>query len=250
MNYPGEYKHVEGATDCENSFQQILAWLGECERHHPSCGQNEAPAITPTRLISIGDVQSQTAIRLVDSSTARDRRYLTLSYCWGDGVPKEAQTTQSNLKARCEAIEIDILPQTFKDAIHITRKLGIQYLWIDSICILQDSTEDWTHESAMMGQIYSSSYCTISASASSSGAGGCFTKFQSPAVEFELSTTSCDLPPQSAMVKVFKAPALDWEASFINGNPLRRRAWVFQERHLSRRVLHFTGKQLMWECRA
>ena len=71
-------------------------------------------------------------------------------------------------------IDPNTLSKTFRDAIKVTRHLGIRYIWIDSICIIQDSREDWEAESTMMGQVYRHCECCIAATAASDGTFGCF----------------------------------------------------------------------------
>ncbi|KAK2050895.1 HET-domain-containing protein, partial [Colletotrichum caudatum] len=99
-------------------------------------------------------------------------RYTTLSHCWG---PRPViRTTSRTIDDHLGALPLDGLPPTFRDAVSITRSLGIRYVWIDSLCIVQDSEEDWELESARMGAVYASSYLTIAASASPDSTGGCF----------------------------------------------------------------------------
>ncbi len=88
--------------------------------------------------------------------------YTTLSYCWGGASPIRLRT--DNLKRLMKHIDVDGLPRTVSDAISVTKGLGYQYLWVDSLCIIQNSKADWEAESVKMGQIYRNSVCTICAS--------------------------------------------------------------------------------------
>lgn len=90
--------------------------------------------------------------------------WATLSYCWGHSPP--LKTEIATLKERCEKIPFESMPALFRDAIVLTRRLGYSYLWIDAICIIQDSPSDWTVEAANMGYIYKESSITIVAEAS------------------------------------------------------------------------------------
>lgn len=87
--------------------------------------------------------------------------YIALSYCWGSTNP--AVTTRHNLKERVKEIPFSDLPRTVHDAITVTRRLGIRFLWVDVLCIAQDSIngEDWVHESSRMADIYGNAYLTI-----------------------------------------------------------------------------------------
>jgi hypothetical protein len=89
-----------------------------------------------------------------------------LSYYWGKGLPANLKTTESNLTEWMKRVSWEDLPVLFYDAIILTRQLGYQYLWIDTLCIIQDSTADWELQSAQMGYIYKESALTIAAEAS------------------------------------------------------------------------------------
>jgi hypothetical protein len=99
-------------------------------------------------------------------------KYATLSHCWGGNSP--ITTTTDTIKERKRKIPLDELPKTFKDAVIITRNLGLEHIWIDSLCILQDSTEDWEREAGNMSEIYTNCYVMIAADDASNCHGGCF----------------------------------------------------------------------------
>ncbi|KAF1964057.1 HET-domain-containing protein, partial [Bimuria novae-zelandiae CBS 107.79] len=84
---------------------------------------------------------------------------------------KLTTATERSLRS---GITIEELPPTFRDAINIVRRIGYRYIWIDSLCIFQDSLDDWTHESRKIGHIYRGSICTIAALASASTKPRCF----------------------------------------------------------------------------
>ena len=145
-------------------------------------------------------------------------------------------------------IRIDDLPRTFQDAVTITRRLDVKYLWIDSLCIIQENEEDWTKESSMMGHVYQNGLCNIAATGAPDGTGGCFME-RDPVLarkcrvrvdkllsKFKLKPGLYDLVPKNL-----------WENGLSNA-PLNRRAWVAQERILAPRILHFSKNQLFWEC--
>ena len=111
--------------------------------------------------------------KLIETSVATPKGpYVTLSHCWGtEGVI--LKTTKSNLEAFKHQLP-DTLPKTFSHAIAATRKLGVGYLWIDSLCIIQDDRGDWELESAQMHQVYQNALCNLAATSSSDGQGGLF----------------------------------------------------------------------------
>jgi hypothetical protein len=128
----------------------------------------------PSRLIDVGSGR-ESKLRLCTRAELRllplgDRR--TLSHCWGK--TNASRLTSSNLDSLINDIPFQFLSTTFQHAVIITRRLGVQYLWIDSLCIIQDSTVDWQHESAVMGQIYWYSFLNISATAARDGTEGLF----------------------------------------------------------------------------
>lgn len=117
-------------------------WMIECNKNHPSCKEPTDPPILPTRVIDVG-AQGQDP-RLVDGSGQRSH-YATLSHCWGN-VPT-IKTEIESLRLRQESIPLETLPKTFREAVQVCRKLDIPYLWIDSLCIIQDSKSDWEFHS-------------------------------------------------------------------------------------------------------
>lgn len=129
-----------------------------CNSSHRFCKPQERPPL-PRRILQI----SNGIVRLVDTEdTSLTGQYVTLSYCWGD--PKALiQTTKSTLASRQRTIPWSELPRLFEDAISITRKIGIEFIWIDCLCIVQDDTPEWETEAPKMSAYYSESYLTIAA---------------------------------------------------------------------------------------
>ncbi|KAK5652331.1 hypothetical protein OQA88_10523, partial [Cercophora sp. LCS_1] len=182
------------------------------------------------------------------------------------------KTTKENISALREAIPVSQLPQTFLDAVLVTRSLGIGYLWIDSLCIVQDDMDDWEQESGRMASVYQNAVITLAATHSSDSTGGLFTPFNHKPYHWS-SDDGCSKTIRSEDTNIWDAveiksspqlrryftlyPSDDIRdtqqkhpADLVNtGYPLLTRAWVFQERLLSPRVVHFTTTQLAWECR-
>ena len=141
-----------------------------------------------------------------------------------------------------DAISLAYLPQNFRDAITVTQILDIPFLWIDSLCILQDSREDWRNESARMGDIYKNSTITIAATNAKRSSDG-FLRDRQPEACCALKFAADE------EISVIVRPSLEWYSSPEIFGPLTQRAWVLQERLLPVRTLHFGGQQMMWECR-
>ena len=206
----------------------------------------------PTRLIDVDPFGLNKRLRLCHSKDIIDTnpRYMTLSHCWGLNTGSIFKTTKATLHDRIEGFDLCLLPPTFNDAVVVIQKLGLRYLWIDSICIIQDSEEDWNQEASMMGEIYSRSYCTLAASSSKDSSGGLLR----PRNSHQSSPCILSFPSQSGVsdgIIIHPAvPLLTREESALQEEPLLKRAWTLQERDLSPRTIHFTDSQLMWECRS
>ncbi|KIM95313.1 hypothetical protein OIDMADRAFT_171506 [Oidiodendron maius Zn] len=210
-------------------------WLSECLTYHSQCQLPET-SFTPKRLIAI----DYPSIRLhLTQSEGLSPQYCALSHCWG-GAADISVLNAENLESRLAGILLDDLPKSFKDAIRITHSIGLRYLWIDCLCIIQDSVDDWTAESAVMGRIYEGACCTILASAAATAHEGCFWQ-RNP-----LSYAPCRVAG-SANDGLFACDARALNRSF--DKPLYRRAWTFQERLLSARVIEFHRFGVEWRCR-
>jgi hypothetical protein len=189
-------------------------------------------------------------IKLHESQNQK-AQYIALSHSWGGHHP--ITTTQSTLQDHKKGIHFDSLPKTFQDAILITRRLGHRYIWIDSLCIIQDSKSDWEYEAARMADVYQNAWLTISATRSSSPSNGCYNSEETQTVQMKgvIRNSPFILYARQQMehVPLSWGPdsRLDKKKRF--SLPLLARGWAFQERLLSARVLHFGPQELFWECR-
>lgn len=221
-------------------FDAARKWLTECQDGHPDCAaQNERPLL-PTRVLDVESTNNPEKLCLHVSKQKQHGEYVALSYCWGG--PQPLVTTTENLDEMRKCIQASQLPQTLSDAVKVTRGLGIRYLWIDALCILQDSDDDKAHEIQNMGQVYKNATVTIIAGASKSAGEG-FLKSRSPA------GSTCDLDitaPDGTSGKISITPLVN--GAFPN-LPLWKRAWTFQEHLLSNRHLYYTDHELVWQCR-
>jgi hypothetical protein len=144
-------------------------------------------------------------------------------------------------------LPISELPQTFKDAIKVAHFLGVRYLWIDAVCIFQDSPQDWEYESKMMSAVYSNAYCVIAASASTEPNDSLFRKRNLEDIlpgRVEINTIQGDIPIRGSFLLMEHK---SWQREF-QASVLQSRGWCSQERILAPRVLHFGERQLSWEC--
>jgi Heterokaryon incompatibility protein (HET) len=172
-------------------------------------------------------------------------QYICLSHCWGSYRPlKLEKATLEVFKSR---ISWNSLPLTFQDAISFARKLGVKYIWIDSLCIIQDDGDNRERESANMAAIYHGSLLTLAATRAESSSVGMFARIPLEFEEHELiSGTGLNGVPYSIFVQVDHGHQED--SIPVKEHPLLTRAWVLQERLPSSRVLHFGHFELLWEC--
>ncbi|KAF8846453.1 HET-domain-containing protein [Acephala macrosclerotiorum] len=175
------------------AFQRVHKWVENCDRGHDcdknhSCHKNKDSPTVPTRLLEM--TGSEETIRVVELGDQREH-YLALSHCWG--LSHRITTTKENIAKHRGGIPINQLPKTFREAVFIARELGIRYLWIDSLCIIQDDFSDWEHEASRMGSVYAHAYFTISALSSADDSSGCFREGSDiKTVSIEKPHISCD----------------------------------------------------------
>ncbi|KAJ8109993.1 hypothetical protein OPT61_g7047 [Boeremia exigua] len=249
LGYPNPWQPIpeRSATRSINSLdvaaQRVSHWLETCKSSH-ACMQNSAGPL-PRRVLNI---QAPDKVRLHMSAAGEKECYACLSHRWGGVVP--LQLTASTIQEFEEEIAWDSLPATFQDAIEVSRKLNIRYLWIDSLCILQDDPSDWRDEGSKMATIYSGAVLTIAATASPNSTGGLFTS-----QNYNGSKASGNLPvvhsfnsQDGSVYKICVRSAGDFDFILKENLPLQERAWFFQEWILSPRIVHFADTLLCWEC--
>ncbi|PMD35076.1 HET-domain-containing protein, partial [Hyaloscypha variabilis F] len=167
--------------------------------------------------------------------------YASLSHCWGT-KEMSVVTTQNNIKDMLRSIPVSSLTKTFRDAITITRRLKLQYLWIDSLCIVQGDSEDWVRESAMMASVYAGCFVNLVASAAPDGSVGClFDRNHDYEYGFKAFVRSEEEKETRELWNFFPEGPGDGYTG--------QRAWCFQETILAPRSIFFHNKQIYWECR-
>jgi hypothetical protein len=206
----------------------------------------------PSRLVQVCIENNHYTLRLVQG--VRPNKYLTLSHCWGKNMKSSTKTTTSTLQDHLVDIPWQNLTQTFRDAVAITERLGYSYIWIDSLCIIQDDKADWEVEGSEMGRIYTNCDLMLSADAAPDGTTGFFRSAQ---------ISSNPWKPQvwgdmfgavnvayikthrtfGQMMQSFTSRE-EWE----HVCPLDSRAWCYQERRLAPRIVHFGLDELHWDC--
>ncbi|KAK0726508.1 heterokaryon incompatibility protein-domain-containing protein [Apiosordaria backusii] len=227
--------------------------LEECERSHPNC-ERGAKLYCPTRLLYLGDMRGLVYLHERPQISGTETCYAALSYCWGgSGFLK---TVRSNLERLKSGFDIAILPQTLKDAVAIARNLGVGYLWIDALCIVQDDAEDWQREAVMMAQVYSNAYVTIAALSASSVQDG----FLAPRRQLPRSTRAWLDEKSGSTISMTAQPTMNIglhvlqrsSSAYYNFtlDPVQDRGWCFQEETLSRRIVAFSTDEIQWFCQS
>ncbi|KAK4183094.1 heterokaryon incompatibility protein-domain-containing protein [Podospora australis] len=243
------------STDCDWTIQTVHSWLQSCRPDHDMCSHVSAMVNDwhPTRLVDLGPNRNSIYWTLYstqeDGSLRMPVIYMALSYRWGANKLRLLNSTLAEF--RKGTISIHQLPQTFQDFSFLAKRFGVRYLWIDALCIIQDSARDWEIESLRMRQVYANSVCTIAASASTNEQEGLFrvrTNLDGvlPGL-IQIPVTPLSSQDQRQMVPFYIFDDEVWESS-IYQSPLHRRGWAFQEQYLSPRMLYFTGNQVFWEC--
>jgi hypothetical protein len=225
----------------DEDFALIKQWLSKCCSQHYNCRGLDSETLLPTRVIDVGPPEGSLQPVLIESKDIASP-YVTLSHCWGGRVA--STTTTKNLDEHMRGIPLYALPKTFIDAVIITRRLDLRYLWIDSLCILQDSAADWQRESASMEAIYRNGYVNISARAASNSTVGCFFERAPEPLACRIPWKCSDCPTQGSIY--VRSP--ERKADSVREMPCDRRGWILQEQLLSPRVLYYGSDQLYWEC--
>jgi hypothetical protein len=238
------------STKSSESIDLAARWLGKCLADHTKCHtSSESPSWHPTRLLDVGaDLDSIVKLVLCGEKSDIQGPYATLSHCWGTEMP--LRLTIDSLTAFQIEIPWSSIPRTFKDAVEVTRRLGVRYLWIDSLCIIQDGDDlkDWRHESNLMCEVYSNCLLNISALVGKDSTHGLFSMRAPHLVRphiFQAKVTNRDGLLQEETFRLTDQKL--WQNQ-IELSCLSTRAWYVQERLLAPRVIYFCSQQVCWEC--
>ena len=239
---------LTASTGSDESLLLASHWLRDCLRNHPECKSRRGEQWYPPRLLDVG----ATNVRLVQTAEHKPTGpYVTMSHCWGE--KKLFVLTQEN-KGRLETgIPLSVLGRNFRDTIYVVKQLGFRYIWIDCFCIVQESAiVDIAYEKmleiAQMKDIYTNVILNIGVTHGGAPDFGCFvdrSMVGSFIDYFSADPAQCVGATEHFCIYSESKVA---EASLLASNTLFGRAWVFQERLLCPRMLHFGSRQLHWEC--
>ena len=244
---------IEDSTSTFDNVGTARNWLHDCTEGHSDCHLDnssvEPKTYLPTRVIDV---------RLPDSPgypqnpslfiTNRDGgQYATLSYVWGPGTRFTA--SQENLEQLCESIDLEILPKLFQDAIMMCRQIGIQYLWIDALCILQDTPADVQRELETMTEVYRNSTLTLAAVGQRS-VHNTLMRSHVPDRDTLKPLDYSSKPPAYSNTSDFFTVYIPFGHPATLSYPIHTRAWCLQETLLSRRILVLGLREMFWFCKS
>ena len=237
----------EPSVDSEVSFRQARKWLKECLSNH-RCGHSEGIPYLPDRVLCVQSPLGHPEFRVYESGPGERKErgsYATLSYCWG--APQPQMLTTRNVAASRQAIDTATLPPTIQDAVRVTRALGLAFLWVDSLCILQDDAADKQAQLRQMGNIYAFATVTIRAAGARTCQDGFLRRKPAPAIaDYRVPYLAPNAETGTMRLRPWTA-ATEYEPS---AEPANQRAWILQETLLPRRLLSFPSAPhpLQWEC--
>ncbi|KAE9380862.1 HET-domain-containing protein [Stipitochalara longipes BDJ] len=237
---------INTRPDSEETHALARTWLNSCisgEEEHANWCKPPSGNFVPTRLLQLHRHPTRPTFLISLVHPRSQASYAALSYCWGEEQPHK--TTSARLEAYRTCITWRVLPQSIQDAVKVTFELGLQYLWVDAFCIVQDDAIDTAREIAQMPQIYSESEVTIVASRASTSYGGFLH----------------DIQPGKLAKSIFKLPLRCSDGTFGSiflmdaeddafKTILETRGWALQEWCLSPRILDYDTVQVHWHCAA
>ncbi|CAG9986618.1 unnamed protein product [Clonostachys byssicola] len=230
----------------DSSVEFLSRNLDSCLKNHPECSSRQTTGWVPTRLLEVRSADDDNdCVFLVERDNIQapgggKPRYLTLSHIWGSSKP--LCLTRDNYDSLKSGMKTQELPQCYRDAVFLARKLGISHVWIDSLCIIQDSSEDWEREAMTMDKVFTNGICNIAAC---DGTGSSDSLFSDPN-SIPHPKTSFKVKYTNGVVEFEVVPI--WMDLMRKYSPLSKRAWYVQEKFLSTRIMHLT-KIPLWECR-
>ncbi|TPX16515.1 uncharacterized protein E0L32_003809 [Thyridium curvatum] len=220
--------------------------------YHPECTQSisgevlvEGETLLPARVLEVNVEGNSDIVRLRETDNEK-ARYCTLSHCWGTEDRRPYTVTTGNLEKALSGLRLTELPRTFREAIAMTRALGVDYLWIDSLCIIQDSESDWLAQSQQMGRIYQGAFVVLAAADSENATEGLLVTERHPELTVRIPGSALGQKNSGTTINL---NLMTLHESDPDQSRLRSRAWAFQEWLLARRLLLFMRGGITWKCK-
>ena len=252
--YPPVLPFAAETTLCPQNISLIHRWLNDCEINHPSCKKSDVRNFLPTRLICVkSDSAWLVETRQFSDSERQLAHYLALSHCWGPKTEFQYKTTSQNLSSRLQSMVFANFPQNIKDVISVCRALGVKYLWIDSICIIQNLPHDLAREMEVMLEVYANAHVTISATCAASADKGFLSRTPKPGPKLNIPRQGgSKINGKDDSIVIFtegRGLILSemWKTQVVD-SPWNQRAWTLQEALVSPRIVYFANERLFFEC--
>ena len=241
---PPECQELFRGTTCESGepdgyLKLAASWLRDCQSTHEGCRQFQRQTKLPTRVLDVSTADE--VVRLVGTE-GTEGTWAALSYCWGG--KSSYMLRKDCLEDWSRRMSVNGFPQTLRDAVLITRRLELRYLWIDALCIIQDDPDDWAKEASRMAYIYQNATVTIAAADSPTARNGILKYHDMTHMECQIDWRA---PESGLAYRVALSRDMTWNTS-IKNCPLDSRGWTLQEALLSPRILLFAADCIAWEC--
>ncbi|EKG11392.1 Heterokaryon incompatibility [Macrophomina phaseolina MS6] len=251
----------EPDSTSDASVATARVWLDRCQSIHTACNQrhNEEQSALPTRLVYVGELQNPESVHIVLGSQVSGD-YAAFSHRWVSDGTTSWVTKKANVEDRMRQLDMSALPNGIQDAVKFCRRLGIPYIWIDSLCIIQDCEADWASESVKMLQVFGNAALTLFSDCAQNDAHHFLKARKAGVFQNRKGLTMPIQGSQGAAVEVLllqrysryrsrlPAKAQELFRSDILKSTLSERGWIFQEQAISRRRLHFGSHQMYWMC--
>jgi len=264
----GRGRHISERPLQDTGLSTARSMINDCVSTHTRCRQAK-PSSLPKRVLDVRVGTDSKSVVLKESQWDDDEQeyehgdYVALSHVWGMG--ERLKTTEENLKFHLKGIAWSTLSNTVQEAVLFTRAINIRYLWVDSLCLIQDDEQAKLEESVRMDEVFGNAYLTIAATSTTDSSTQPL--FPNKSQAFKIQAT--DKKGQLSKIYVREQPSHysfrgpfdegshmnEWELPFNMSEdatlhtPLLKRAWAYTERLLSPRVLHFTTSEMILECR-
>ncbi len=242
----GDPEPVTALSTFQPSRLLARTWLGACASCNSSRESARIPP--PSRLIEIQmpAFQGPPTLKLVAGSVvdgAEQRPYVALTHRWPPEDQMKTRLLTSNLAGFHHDIPLQSLPAVFQEAIFLARDLDFAYIWIDALCIIQDSRDDWAYEASRMKDVYKGCAMNVSAVAAAGDPNNASLYVERNPLAASAFVAAVDWPLRTG---TFCFVPRDLKTA-VESAELNKRGWVFQERFLSPQTMSFAAN-LFWEC--